>query len=69
LLDEKVILNTAYELGIISEKSGEYSDVKTGKKLCDSGKANEQTAAEYLASPVNQDLRLELEARIKVAKD
>lgn len=69
LLDEKVIINTAYELGIISEKSGEYSDVKTGKKLCESGKANEQTAAEYLASPVNQDLRLELEARIKVAKD
>ena len=69
LLDEKVILNTAFELGIISEKSGEYTDIKTGKKLCDEGKANEQTAAEYLASAMHQDLRLELEARIKVAKD
>lgn len=69
LLDEKVILNTAFELGIISEKSGEYTDIKTGKKLCDQGKANEQTAAEYLASPVHQDVRLELEARIKIAKD
>jgi len=69
LLDEKVILNTAFELGIVSEKSGEFTDVKTGKKLCDEGKANEQTAAEYLAKPMNQDLRLELEARIKVAKD
>lgn len=69
LLDEKVIINTAFELGIISEKSGEYSDIKTGRKLCNEGKANEQTAAEYLASPINQDLRLELEARIKIAKD
>lgn len=69
LLDEKVIINTAFELGIISEKSGEYTDIKTGRKLCDEGKANEQTAAEYLASPMHQDLRLELEARIKVAKD
>lgn len=69
LFDEKVILNTAFELGIISEKSGEYTDVKSGKKLADEGKANEQTAAEYLASPMHQDLRLELEARIKVAKD
>lgn len=69
LLDEKVILNTAFELGIISEKSGEYSDIKSGKKLCDEGKANEQTAAEYLANPMHQDLRIELEARIKVAKD
>jgi hypothetical protein len=68
-LDEKVILNTAFELGIVSEKSGEYTDVKSGKKLCDQGKANEQTAAEYLAAPMNQDLRLELEARIKIAKD
>lgn len=68
-LDEKVIINTAYELGILSEKSGEYTDVKTGRKLCNEGKANEQTAAEFLASPMNQDLRLELEARIKVAKD
>lgn len=69
LFDEKVILNTAFELGIISEKSGEYTDIKSGKKLCDQGKANEQTAAEYLASPLHQDLRLELEARIKIAKD
>lgn len=69
LLDEKVIINTAYELGILSEKSGEFTDIKTGLKLCDEGKANEQTAAEYLANPMHQDLRLELEARIKVAKD
>lgn len=69
LLDEKVIINTAFELGILSEKSGEFTDVKSGKKLCDQGKANEQTAAEYLASPIHQDLRLELEARIKIAKD
>lgn len=69
LLEEKVIINTAFELGILSEKSGEYTDIKSGKKLCDSGKANEQTAAEYLASAMHQDLRIELEARIKVAKD
>ena len=68
-LDEKVIINTAFELGILSEKGGEYTDIKTGRKLCDEGKANEQTAAEFLANPMHQDLRLELEARIKVAKD
>jgi len=69
LLEEKVIINTAFELGILSEKSGEYTDIKSGKKLCDEGKANEQTAAEFLASAMHQDLRIELEARIKVAKD
>jgi len=68
-LDEKVIINTAYELGIISEKSGEYTDIKSGKKLCNEGRATEQVAAEFLSQPKNQDLRLELEARIKVAKD
>ena len=68
-LDEKVIINTAYELNILSEKSGEYTDIKSGKKLCDKGRATEQVAAEYLSQPRNQDLRLELEARIKVAKD
>jgi hypothetical protein len=69
LLEEKVIINTAYELGILSEKLGEYKDIKSGKKLADKGKANLQTAAEYIAEAVNQDLRLELEARIKIAKD
>jgi hypothetical protein len=69
LLDEKVIINTAYELGILSEKSGEYSDIKSGKKLAREGRATLQTAAEYIAEGVNQDLRLELEARVKIAKD
>lgn len=69
LFDEKVLINTALELGIISEKSGEYTDIKSGKKLCDEGRATEQVAAEYLLKPKNQNLRLEIEARIKVAKD
>lgn len=69
LFEEKVLLNTAYELGIVSEKSGEYYDVKSGKKLCDEGKATEQVAAEYILKPKNQNLRLEIEARVKVAKD
>lgn len=69
LLEEKVIINTAYELGILSEKSGEYTDIKSGKKLAGEGRATLQTAAEYIAEAVNQDLRLELEARIGIAKD
>lgn len=69
LFEEKVLLNTAYELGILSEKSGEYYDIKSGKKLADEGRATEQVAAEYIAKPKNQTLRLEIEARIKVAKD
>jgi hypothetical protein len=69
LLEEKVIINTAYERGILSEKSGEYFDIKTGKKLATEGRATLQVAAEYLAEAVNQDLRLELEARTKIAKD
>lgn len=69
LFEEKVLLNTAYELGILTEKSGEFYDVKSGKKLCDEGRASEQVAAEYIAKPKNQTLRLEIEARIKVAKD
>lgn len=68
-LDEKVIINTAYELGIISEKSGEYTDIKSGRKLANDGRAVLQTAAEYISEGINQDLRLELEARIKIAKD
>lgn len=68
-LDEKVIINTAYELGILSEKSGEYTDIKSGRKLCNEGRATERVAAQFLAEPINQDLRLELEARIKVAKE
>lgn len=69
LLEEKVIINTAYELGILNEKSGEYSDIKSGKKLCNAGRATLQVAADYIAEGINQDLRLELEARIKIAKD
>ena len=57
------------ELGILSEKSGEYYDIKSGKKLADEGRATEQVAAEYIAKPKNQTLRLEIEARVKVAKD
>lgn len=68
-LDEKVILSTGVDLGIISEKGGEYYNVKTGKKLCDDGKATEKAAAEYLANVAHQDLRFEIEARIKIAKD
>lgn len=69
LLEEKIIINTAHELGILSEKSGEYTDVKTGKKLANEGRAVLQVAADYLTEPINQDLRLELEAKIKIAKD
>lgn len=69
LLEEKVIINTAYELGILSEKSGEFTDIKSGKKLATTGRATMQNAADYIAEAVNQDLRLELEARIKIAKD
>ena len=69
LLEEKVIINTAYELGILSEKSGEYLDIKSGKKLANEGRATLQVAAEYVAEAINQDLRLELEAKIKIAKD
>ena len=68
LLDEKVIISTAVDLGIVSEKAGEYYDVKSGKKLSDEGKAIEKVAAEYLASAAHQDIRFELEARIKIAK-
>lgn len=69
LLEEKVLINTAYELGILSEKSGEYWDIKSGRKLADEGRATMQVAAEFLAQAKNQDLRLEIEARIKIAKD
>lgn len=69
LLEEKIIINTATELGILSEKQGEYTDIKSGKKLATDGRAVLEAAANYLAEGVNQDLRLELEARIKVAKD
>lgn len=69
LLDEKVILNTAIDLGIVVEKSGEYTDVRSGKKLCDEGRAVEKVAAEYLANAAHQDVRFDIEARIKVAKE
>jgi len=69
LLEEKIIINTAYELGILSEKSGEYTNISSGKKLANKGRAVLQVAADYLAEGINQDLRLEIEAKIKVAKD
>jgi hypothetical protein len=68
-LEEKVLINTAIEHGVLTEKLGDIINTKTNLKLCDEGRATLEVAAKYLAAAKNQELRLEIEARNKIAKE
>lgn len=67
--EEKVLINTGIDYGVLSEKNGDVYDVKSGLKLCNEGRATMDVAAKFISEAKNQELRLEIEARNKIAAD
>lgn len=65
----KTILNEAVVLGVIKRMSDLYYTLE-GDFIAEKGKeANLENAANYLKSPVGQETRISIEARIKNAKE
>ena len=65
----KVLLNEAFTLGVINRMEGQYF-THEGDPICEKGKtSHEENAAAYLVSPIGQEERLKLQARIKNAKE
>lgn len=68
-LKEKILLEEAFTLGIIDRISDQYF-TKEKDPICGTGvEPTEENAAKFLGSPVGQEMRLEIEARIKNARD
>lgn len=66
---EKILLEEAFGLGIIDRISNQYF-TKENEPIAGTGEEpNENNAARFLGSPVGQELRLSIEARIKNARD
>lgn len=69
LLNEKILLDEAFSLGVIDRISGQYF-TKDNEPISGTGtEPNEQNAARFLSSPVGQEMKLAIEARIKNARD
>jgi hypothetical protein len=68
-LKTKTLLNEAVVLGVAKRMNDLYYDLE-GNFISEKGKeANLDNAAEYLKSPVGQEMRITLEARVKNAKE
>ena len=69
LFKEKILLEEAVTLGVIDRISEQYF-TKENEPISGTGEEpNEWNAARYLGSPVGQDMRLAIEARIKNARE
>ena len=68
-LKEKILLEEAFALGIIDRISGQYFTKDNEPVAGDGDEPNETNAARFLGSPVGQEMRLTIEARIKNARE
>ncbi len=69
LFKEKVLLEKAVAFGIIDRLNGQYF-TKENEPICGEGlEPDEYNAARFLGSPVGQEQRLAIEARIKNASE
>tara|TARA_R110000850_G_scaffold56637_4_gene133282 strand:- start:12344 stop:13279 length:936 start_codon:yes stop_codon:yes gene_type:complete len=69
LFKEKILLEEAFGLGVIDRISGQYF-TKENEPISGTGEdPNEHNAARFLGSPVGQDMKLAIEARVKNARN
>ena len=68
-LATKVLLNEAFQLGVIERIDGQYFTHER-EPISEKGvEPNEYNASKYLSSPVGQELRLSIQARVKNARE
>jgi hypothetical protein len=63
----KVLLETCFEYGAIARRDKSYYTLDD-EPICDGGIPTLQNAAEFLASNLGQDMRLGLEAKLKLSR-
>ena len=63
----KVLLETCFEYGAVARKDKAYYTLDD-EPICDGGIPSLQRAAEFLASNIGQDMRLGLEAKLKLSR-
>ena len=68
LLKVKVLIEECVENGIVARKDEKYYDLD-GNPLSDGETPTIQVAAGYLSSPLGQEMRLALEAKLKNSRD
>lgn len=68
-LKEKILLEEAFSLGIIDRISGQYFTKDNEPIAGDGDEPTESNSARFLGSPVGQEMRLTIEARIKNARE
>lgn len=69
LLAEKILLDEAFTLGVIDKISGQFF-TKDNEPISGTGvEPNEHNAARFLSSPIGQEMKLTIEARIKNARE
>ena len=69
LFKEKILLEEAFGLGVIDRISDQYF-TKENEAISGTGdEPTEHNAARFLGSPVGQEMRLAIEARVKNARD
>jgi hypothetical protein len=67
LLDSKVLIKKGIEAGLISNRGNYYYMKSDNAPLCEYGEEpNLNTAARYLNSPKNQEIKFALEAKINI---
>lgn len=66
---EKILLEEAFTLGVIDRISGQYFTKEEEPIAGDGEEPNEHNAARFLGSPVGQEMRLAIEARVKNARE
>jgi hypothetical protein len=64
-LKAKVLIESCYEFGIVNKKDGKFYTLEDGP-ISDGDVPTFQVAAEYLSSNLGQELRLALEAKLKI---
>lgn len=67
--DLKVLLNEAFVLGVIQRMSGQYFTQDNDPIAQTDEDPNEYNAARFLSSPVGQEMRLQIQARVKNARE
>jgi len=70
MLKTKVLLSECVEYGIVNIRSGLYYLSANSEPLCEAGEESTlSTAAKYLNSPKRQEVKLTLEAKLKLNKE
>ena len=69
-LKTKVLISECFEHGILNTRNGLYYMTANSEPLCEAGEESTlQVAAKYLNSPKRQEVKLTIEAKLKLKKE